>query len=603
MIDKLCLSHPVNSVGAPINGTLGNRSLEVIIEGLGDLINKDSIILDLGSGDGKTALKFAASLGATAVGIEYDKLRFQSSMVNLVACMKTTDVKATFIHGDIDMYFKTFNGYDIIYMFDTAFTTNTINKIKCSFNNSSTVKAIVSNNLLEKIGYDVTLFRSLGSLSAQNINRNFYIYKANKYSNNLDVTNDEINVIDIQKAKIVEQRSNEAISVKESFLNQSRDILSFDQNSSRELFGKLQLSSVTINGILFTKTNQVVGVTDRRSCYVLFNRQDLEIANRYEYRAILLTTKYLGILTPAYDNGEILISIIHYTHGPVYEAIIYNIRSQSFRSISAKQLFESNLRFNYTNVFPIDTDMVSIMSAYRVRYPIAKVSTAQKFEDNTQAIQSKRKAAALVSNKTFDNLSVSVSDSYSEIKSKRVKEDNITKLQEENRILKRKHEELQKELTKKSRTTSADKVTAELLLRESKDSERIIKEKENEIKRLQKEREREINELKVNQERDIKSLERQLKYDDHDRDLIRKKFLYESCQSDMNKLIDANEKIILELKKEREVRDIERKEYQSVTTKLYERLIDAHEDKYQDNRADTKVYFDKMLDFAKYYKN
>ena len=88
--------------------------------------------------------------------------------------------------------------------------------------------------------------------------------------------------------------------------------------------------------------------------------------------------------------------------------------------------------------------MVSIMSAYRVRYPIAKVSTAQKFEDNTQAIQSKRKAAALVSNKTFDNLSVSVSESYSEIKSKRVKEDNITKLQEENRLLKRKHEELQK---------------------------------------------------------------------------------------------------------------------------------------------------------------
>ena len=70
-------------------------------------------------------------------------------------------------------------------------------------------------------------------------------------------------------------------------------------------------------------------------------------------------------------------------------------------------------------------------------------------EGNTQAMQSKWKAAALVSNKISDNSSVSVSGFHSKIKSKRVKEDNITKLKEENLLLKRKHEELQKELTKK----------------------------------------------------------------------------------------------------------------------------------------------------------
>ena len=92
-IDKVCISHPINSVNAPINGTLGNRSIEEIVEGLGDLLNKDSVILDLGSGNGKTALKFAVSVGSTAVGIEYDKLRFQGSMVNLVAAMKNLKLK------------------------------------------------------------------------------------------------------------------------------------------------------------------------------------------------------------------------------------------------------------------------------------------------------------------------------------------------------------------------------------------------------------------------------------------------------------------------------------------------------------------------------
>jgi hypothetical protein len=43
-----CLSHPVNSVGAPINGTLGNTSLKNVIEGLGELVDKDSIIWVVG---------------------------------------------------------------------------------------------------------------------------------------------------------------------------------------------------------------------------------------------------------------------------------------------------------------------------------------------------------------------------------------------------------------------------------------------------------------------------------------------------------------------------------------------------------------------------
>ena len=660
-IDKVCISHPINSVNAPINGTLGNRSIEEIVEGLGDLLNKDSVILDLGSGNGKTALKFAVSVGSTAVGIEYDKLRFQGSMVNLVAAMKKFEVKAFFINGDIDTYFETFNGYDIIYMFDTAFTTNTINKIKDAFNRSTTVKAIVCNNILDSIGYDVSLFKCLGSLSAENINRNFYIFKANAFSCS-NVAIDEINQIDINKAKYLEQRSNEALLVKTNFLNQTRNMLSVDHSDSKELYDMLQQSPVSINGIMFSRSNEAAGETGRKSCYVLFNRQDLSLLNRFEYKAIQLTSKYLGFITPAYgNNGEILISIIYYACGPVYEAVIYNIRSKSLRKITAKELFGSNLHFNYKNALPDDVDMISVMSIYREKYPIKELikkvihveaDEDLEPEDLKLILPTKRKASSLViSNKVLKVQTVDLTESSKQSKFKKVKEDSLAKLQEENRMLKRRHEELEKELNKKSKLDN-NKATTDLI-RETKESERLMKAKDNEIIKLKKEQEREINQIKTNQDRQInemktnedrkineiktnqdrqisemktnedrkineiksnqdrqineiksyeekerKLLERQLHDNMIEREIMKSKCAEESTRSELMKLAAVNEQIIIELKKEREVRDADRKEYNQVTTKLYDRIIETHENNNNNNRADTKGYFDKILDLA-----
>jgi hypothetical protein len=344
---------------------------------------------------------------------------------------------------------------------------------------------VVCNNALDKIGYDASLFKSLGSLSAEKINRNFYIFTSNKYNSNFEI--DEINQIDIGKAKQIDQRLNEAMLVKSTFLNQSRDVPSDDQTSSKELYQMLQQSPVTINDIIFTRSNQVVGITDRKSCYVLFNRQDLKISNRFEYKAITLTTKYLGLIAPSYNNNaEIFISIIHYTNGPVYEAVIYNLRSKLFRTITAKQLFHSNLNFNYKNILPEDVNMVSIMSDYREKYPI---KVEEIMDDDI--VLSKKRPASLISDKVknIQTIDLPKSKSNYESKSKKLKEDNLAKLNEDNRILKRRYEELEQELHKKSKTVS-DKATADLQ-RESKEYDRIIKEKDSEIKRLNKEIERE----------------------------------------------------------------------------------------------------------------
>jgi len=59
LIDKHCIKHPVDSVDAPINGTIGYKSVEIIVEGLKDLVDANTVILDLGSGSGKTITKLA----------------------------------------------------------------------------------------------------------------------------------------------------------------------------------------------------------------------------------------------------------------------------------------------------------------------------------------------------------------------------------------------------------------------------------------------------------------------------------------------------------------------------------------------------------------
>ena len=383
LVDKHCNKHPVDSVDAPINGTLNNKSIEIILEGLGDLVSKNSIILDLGSGNGKTAAKFSSILNAVTVGIEYDKLRYECSMVNLQSILKHFDISVTFINGNIESYFKSFNGYDIVYMFDTAFIPSTIQKIKEALNKSSSVKAIICNSKLDDLGFDVSLFKSLGALTAGNTNRNFYIYTSNIYDSNYIM--DDINKLDIQRASNKEIRVEEINTVSEEFLNKSRNVMLLEKKDANELYLLLQKSPVTINGEEFIKADQVVGATDKQSSYNLFNRQNLTLMNKFEYKAISWNAKYLAFKTPSYDGiGELLISIIHYTVGPRYEAVVYNIRSKIFRKISVKSLFESNLQFNYKLKLPNNINFEDIITNYRKDYPYEQLSMSEDLEESNQ---------------------------------------------------------------------------------------------------------------------------------------------------------------------------------------------------------------------------
>jgi hypothetical protein len=579
LIDKHCIKHPVDSVDAPINGTIGNKSVEIIVEGLKDFVDANTVILDLGSGSGKTITKLATLLNTTAVGIECDKLRHECSMVNLSSILKHIDVSVIFIQGDIEMYFNSFNGYSIIYMFDTAYPTSTIQKIMDLFNNSSSIKAIVCNSKLDQIGFNVTLSKSLGSLSAGNTSRNFYIYQSNLVSENF--TLDDQNDKDIQIARST-RRIELANTTSKSFLSKSRNDKLNEQKKSKEVYLLLQKSPTTINGIKFAKVDQVVGSTDKQSCYIVYNRQDLSITNKFEYGAIIWNSKYLGVITPCYDgNEEILVRIIHYVVGPVYEAIIYNIRSDLFRKLSVRSLF-SNLQFNHEIPFPDEINMIEVMSKYRKQYPIHESSD----EADVEVLSASRKRKI---NQPFSpnvtivkrvNTSTTATKSKSELTELQNK---VIDIEEENKSLKRKAAEFEKELLKKSRiadnkkTINDDRISLEIEFKN--------KEFDKELKRLTLEKEKEIRELKLEQEREMRKLIK---------DQIR-----ESRHENRRRELEERDRMKLELSEERESKrksEIEVEKLRQSKDILYQKMFDMQEDKYQDVRADSKTYHDKLLE-------
>ena len=579
LIDKHCIKHPVDSVDAPINRNIGNKSVEIIVEGLKDFVDANTVILDLGSGSGKTITKLATLLNTTAVGIECDKLRHECSMVNLSSILKHIDDSVTFIQGDIEMYFNSFNGYSIIYMFDTAYPTSTIQKIMDLFNNSSSIKAIVCNSKLDQIGFNVTLSKSLGSLSAGNTSRNFYIYQSNLVSENF--TLDDQNDKDIQIARST-RRIELANTTSKSFLSKSRNDKLNEQKKSKEVYLLLQKSPTTINGIKFAKVDQVVGSTDKQSCYIVYNRQDLSITNKFEYGAIIWNSKYLGVITPCYDgNEEILVRIIHYVVGPVYEAIIYNIRSDLFRKLSVRSLF-SNLQFNHEIPFPDEINMIEVMSKYRKQYPIHESSD----EADVEVLSASRKRKI---NQPFSpnvtivkrvNASTTATKSKSELTELQNK---VIDIEEENKSLKRKAAEFEKELLKKSRiadnkkTINDDRISLEIEFKN--------KEFDKELKRLTLEKEKEIRELKLEQEREMRKLIK---------DQIR-----ESRHENRRRELEERDRMKLELSEERESKrksEIEVEKLRQSKDILYQKMFDMQEDKYQDVRADSKTYHDKLLE-------
>ena len=576
LIDKYSNKHPVDSVDAPINGTIGNKSVELILEGLSEYIEESSVILDLGSGSGKTAIKFAAVLHRTVLGIECDNLRHQCSMVDLSTVMQHIDINVTFIHGNIESYFTSFDGYGVIYMFDTAFPPKTISKIKELFNKSTSVKVIVCNSMLDKMGFNVTLAKSLGSLTAGNTNRNFYIYRSNIFSESFVL--DEVNDNDIQLARSASRCLELANKSSTLFLAKSRNDLSLEQLSSKELYTLLQRSPVTINGSKFIKVDQVVGVTDKQSCYTVFNRQDLSLVNKYEYRAVVWNGKYLGIITPSYDgNGEILISIIHYTKGPTYDAIIYNIRSASFRKVTVRSLF-MDLCFNYKLSLPNEINMSEIMTKYRKEYPIDNMSIESL--DSNSVVSRKRKPNEIFSptETVPKRRTTSMQTSTKSEKKSTELQDKLQDLEEQNKVLKRKALELEKEVNKKNRSTDTkkDNRVEEIIYIQDKD-------KDKEIKRIMLKNEKDIQDIRQQQDHDTREFERQMIRDLKEKDRRRDHEERERYREDL-----ARER---EAKKEKEIMIDKLRQSQD---NLFNKLIEMQEDKYQDIRTDSKKYEDRL---------
>ena len=591
LIDKLYNKHPVDSVNAPINGTIGNRSIEIILEGLVDFIDEKTVILDLGSGSGKTVTKFATVLNCSAVGIECDKLRHECSMVNLSTILKHVDVNITFIHGDIETYFESFNGYSIIYMFDTAYPPKIIQKIMELFNKSNSIKAIVCNSKLDKIGFNVTLFRSLGSLTAGNTNRTFYIYRSNIIS--------DIWLLDEQNEKDIQfSRSSTRIeftkTTSSGFLNKSRNDTSIEQHTRKELYALLQKSPTLIKCTMFVKFDQVVGSTDKQSCYTVFNRQDLSLTNKFEYRAVTWNSKYFGIITPCYDgDGEILVSIIHYTVGPQYDAIIFNIKSETFRKISVRCLFD-NLQFDYKIPFPEKINLVEMMVKYRKEYPlkgiepIELISGPRKRKTNevfspdvviTKRVTSAAKLPVASTETKFNNDFIQLKD-------------KLNKLEEENKNLKRKTADFERE-TKKAKACDNINVAAfdrissiEIALRD--------KERDNDLKLHTLQNANDIQALKLDQEREMRKIKKDTRAQDREREREER----ERIKLMLHEERQANKIREIEMNRLRETRELDLKAYQQSQEVLFNRIIDIQEDKYHDVRSDAKMYHEKLLDLT-----
>jgi SAM-dependent methyltransferase len=608
LIDKLCNKHPVDSVDAPINGTIGNKCIEVIIEGLCDLIDeKKPILLDLGSGNGKTATKFAAVLDTIAVGIEYDQLRFECSMVNLQAISKDIDINVNFIHGDIELYFNSFNGYDLIYMFDTAFIPTTIQKIKELFNKSTSVKAIICNSRLDDLGFHVSLYKSLGPLIAGNTVRNFYIFKSNICDT--DNTLDNINNLDIQNASNKDIRMDIINNVSDDFLNKSRVEKFVDQKHYKELYKLLKKSPAIINGEEFIKCNQAVGTTAKASSYTVFNRQDLAVMNKFEYKAIAWNSKYLAVITPSYDGigGEILISIIHYTVGPTYEAVIYNIRSDTFRKVSVRSLLETNFNFNSNFNIPINVGLEDIMTKYREDYPIEDLSVPKDLQLSTSVTSvnidcsRKRKPNELYNKELLQKRSYTKSSTAqpkktiipnaTESRHTMALQLKISQLEEDSKMLKRKLIETENSSSKRLKESNYEEVNHQM----THELTSKIKSHEYEIKDLRRQHELHLRELKLAQESAYQLYKNQKEVE-----------IKESLKIELDNERNSRRVLNEQLERLRSIRELDQKEYHVSQETLMNRMIDMQEDKYHDIkcimsdiRSDGQVYADKIIDLAK----
>jgi SAM-dependent methyltransferase len=180
------LGHDGN--GGSTNGELTNESCAKIAKLFTSKNIKISKILDIGSSGGITLLRLAYLLDCIGVGVEIENVRYNISVVNNLQIINkfSEDVKVTFVEGDVSQVFRSFTGFDLVYMFDAVFNTQLMEKISIIFNRSANVKYILSTKPLDTTSFGDSMssfnvkecakLESLASIGG-NIHRIFYLFE------------------------------------------------------------------------------------------------------------------------------------------------------------------------------------------------------------------------------------------------------------------------------------------------------------------------------------------------------------------------------------------------------------------------------------------
>ncbi len=170
--------------------------------------------------------------------------------------------------------------------------------------------------------------------------------------------------------------------------------------------------------------------------------------------------------------------------------------------------------------------------------------------------------------------------------------DKLNKLEEENKNLKRKTADFERE-TKKAKACDNINVAAfdrissiEIALRD--------KERDNDLKLHTLQNANDIQALKLDQEREMRKIKKDTRAQDREREREEREriklMLHEERQA--NKIREK------EMNRLRETRELDLKAYQQSQEVLFNRIIDIQEDKYHDVRSDAKMYHEKLLDLT-----
>lgn len=137
-------------------GMYGELTVNSMRKAFALTVDKDSMVLDIGSGVGRPILVAATEHGCIAIGAEISELRYCLSMaylrnisfdvnINCPACFKRCDI----------MDVESFHPFTVIYAFDAAFEPTLIKHMADTINNSPSVKYVLSCRKLVDFGCKV----------------------------------------------------------------------------------------------------------------------------------------------------------------------------------------------------------------------------------------------------------------------------------------------------------------------------------------------------------------------------------------------------------------------------------------------------------------